>query len=145
MKTILAGILLAFVAFLPSAVIAQSSHTEGTVSQVVSIRVGAGHMDHYMAYLADTWKKDQEALKAAGVIVDYAVYSTMARNPDDPNLYLVTVLANMAALDGYDARADAVLAKATGVSTEAAQKAMAERNAIRTLVGMEVIRELKLK
>jgi hypothetical protein len=101
-------------------------------------------MDHYMAYLTGTWKKEQEALKAAGVIVDYAVYSTMARNPDDPNLYLVVTLANMAALDGFDARSDEVLVKATGVSIEAAQKAMAERNAMRRIVGQEVIRELKL-
>lgn len=145
MKKILAGIMLAIVAFLPFAAMAQSSHTEGPVSQVVSIRVHAGHMDQYMAYLADTWKKNQEALKAAGVIVGYAVYATTPRSADDPNLYLVTNYANMAALDGLDARSDAVMAKATGESTEAAQKAMAERNAIRTLVGMEMIRELQLK
>jgi hypothetical protein len=145
MKNTLTGIMLAILAFLPFSAIAQSSHTEGPVSQVVSIRVTAGHMDQYMAYLADTWKKDQEALKAAGVILGYAVYSTTPRSPDDPNLYLVTQLANMAALDGLDARSDAVRAKATGVTTEAAEKAMAERNAIRTLVGQEVIRELQLK
>jgi hypothetical protein len=145
MKTILAGLMLAICAWLPSAVIADSNHSEGPVSQVVSIRVHAGHMDQYMAYLATTWKNEREALKKAGVIQGYAVYQTTPRTADDPNLYLVTQLANMAALDGLDDRSDAVLTKATGMSNEAAEKAMADRNAIRTIVGQEVIRELVLK
>lgn len=73
------------------------------------------------------------------------MYQTTPSAPGEPNLYLVTTLANMAALDGLDARSDAVLEKATGVTTEAAEKAMAERNAYRSIVGTELIRERKLK
>lgn len=145
MKTKIAGLVLAACAFLPFAAVAGEYSTEGAVMQVVSIRVDAGHADQYMEYLSKTWKKEQEALKAAGVIVDYAVYTTTARDVDDPNVYLVTTLANMAALDGLDDRSDAVLTKVTGVATAEAQKAMAERNAYRKIVGQEVIREAKLK
>lgn len=145
MKTIFAGLVLVMSAVLSSAAIAETSYTEGPVSQVTSIRVHPGHADHYAAYLAGTWKKEQEALKEAGVILGYAVYETRARDADDPNLYLVTSYPNMAALDGLGDRSDAVLTKATGMSNEASSKAMIERNAMRTIIGTEIIREMQLK
>lgn len=123
----------------------ESPYTEGPVTQVVSIKVAAGHGDEYAAYLASTWVKQQEALKAAGIILGYAVYSATPRGPQDANIYLTTTYANMAALDGLDARSDAAIAKALGTTPAQSQQAMAQRNAYRELLGIELVREMKFK
>lgn len=130
-----------------SQVLAQGgrNYTEGEVTQVAAIKVTPGHFDKYMAYLASTWTKEQAALKEAGVITDYRIYSTTPRRPDDPDLYLVTTYANMAAFDGLDERSDAVTAKALGSTREQDMKGMADRNSYREIVGTELIRELKIK
>ena len=130
-----------------SQVLAQGgrNYTEGEVTQVAAIKVTPGHLDKYMAYLASTWTKEQAALKEAGVITDYRIYSTTPRRPDDPDLYLVTTYANMAAFDGLDERSDAVTAKALGSTREQDMKGMADRNSYREIVGTELIRELKFK
>ena len=139
---ILLAVLLAIVAF-PAAAQSGLGYSEGNVTQIAAIKVNAGHMDQYLEYLRSDWKKEQEALKEAGIIVGYAVYSTTARNPKDPDLYLATTYANMAALDNLDARSDPVTAKAMGTDRKAGQKGMADRNAYREVLGVELIRELK--
>ncbi|HVF36251.1 MAG TPA: hypothetical protein VND91_13090 [Candidatus Saccharimonadia bacterium] len=130
-----------------SQALAQGSrdYTEGEVTQVASIKVTPGHLDQYTAYLASTWTKEQAALKEAGVITDYRIYLATPRRPDDPDIYLVTTYANMAALDGLDDRSDAVTAKALGSTREKDMKGMADRNSYREIVGIELIRELKFK
>ncbi|HET9484526.1 MAG TPA: hypothetical protein VFO79_11265, partial [Xanthomonadales bacterium] len=55
------------------------NYTEGNVTQVVAIRVTPGHFDQYIDYLASTWSKEQAALKDAGLILDYLMYSTTPR------------------------------------------------------------------
>ena len=57
------------------------NYTEGAVSQVTAIQVTSGHLDDYMAYVRTEWKPEQEALKKAGIITDYSVYSTTPRTP----------------------------------------------------------------
>jgi hypothetical protein len=131
---------------MPLAVLAQGRpYTEGPVTQVVAIKIKAGNFDKYMAYLASTWKKEQEALKAAGIITEYGIYSATARGPHDADVYLTSTYENMAALDGLDDRSDPVLAKALGTSREQDMKGMAERNDYREVLGVETIRELKFK
>ena len=68
---------------------------------VSSIRTEPGKFEDYLAWLAGPYKQLMEAQKAAGLIVDYAVYATTPRSPNDPDLYLVTVYKNMAALDDF--------------------------------------------
>ena len=41
-----------------------------------------------MKYLATTYKQLMEEQKKAGIILDYAVYSTRPHGPSDPNIYL---------------------------------------------------------
>ena len=131
---------------LPLVALAQGRpYTEGPIAQVVGIKVTAGHLDEYMSYLASTWTKEQAALKAAKVIVDYKVYSTTPRGPHDPDVYLVTWYENYAALDGLDDRSDPVTAKALGTSRVQDMKGMADRNSYREVLGIELIRELTFK
>lgn len=138
----LAG-LFAFVA-LTGAQAADRPWTEGPVSEISSIRTEPGKFDDYMAWLAGPYKQMMEAMKAAGLIVDYAVYATSPRSPSDPDLYLVTVYKNMAALDDLAAKSDPIAEKLQGSLAEQ-NKAYIDRGKMRTVLGSQLIREAVLK
>jgi hypothetical protein len=138
-----AGLFLSFFA-IGAATAADRPYTEGSVSDVTSVRTQPGMFDEYLAWLAGPYKREMEAQKAAGVILDYAVYQTTPRGPNDPDLYLVTVYKNMAALDGLNAKTDPIYEKLEGSPAEQ-NKAFAARSKLRTILGDEYIRALKLK
>jgi len=123
---------------------ADRPYTEGNVSNVTAIRTQDGMFDDYMAWISGPWKQFMEAQKAAGLIVSYEVYSAMPRGPHDPDLYLVTVYKNMAALDDLNNKTDAIAEKAFGPTSKANADAVA-RGKLRTVLGDELVRELKLK
>ena len=139
----LAGLLLSLFA-VGGAVAADRPYTEGVVSEISSIRTEPGKFDDYMAWLAGPYKQMMEAQKAAGLILDYAVYATAPRSPSDPDLYLVTVYKNMAALDDLAAKSDPIAEKLQGSLAEQ-NKAYIERGKMRTVLGSELIREAVLK
>ena len=123
---------------------ADRPYTEGAVLNVSSIRTEPGMFDSYMSYLATTYKQTMDAQKAAGVILDYSVYTVVPRGPDDPDIYLVTVYKNMAALDGLTEKLDPIQQKAFGDLSQRSA-ATIERGKMRTALGTEMIREIKLK
>lgn len=139
----LAG-LFAFAMLSGTAGAADRPYTEGTVTNVSSIRTMPGMFDDYMAWLAGPYKQAMEAQKAAGVIVGYAVYAAVPHGPNDPDLYLVTTYKNMAALDDMSTKLDPIYEKLQGSLAEQ-NKAYADRGKMRTVLGDELIRELKLK
>ena len=139
----LAGLLLSILAA-GVAGAADRPYSEGTVSNVAAIRTEPGKFDEYVAWLAGPWKQMMEAQKAAGLIVDYSVYSTAPRSPQDADIYLVTVYKNIAALDDLDAKSDPIMEKLQGSLAEQ-NKAYVERGKIRTVLGSELIREAVLK
>src|SRR5450432_2045551 len=73
--------------------------TDGPVQNVTFIRTVDGHFDDYMHWLATTYKKQQEAAKAAGLITRYEVLVGQPRSPQDPDIILITEYKNWAALD----------------------------------------------
>jgi|OpeIllAssembly_1097287.scaffolds.fasta_scaffold22929_3 hypothetical protein len=123
---------------------ADRPYTEGAVLNVSSIRTEPGMFDSYMSYLATTYKQTMDAQKAAGIILDYSVYTVVPRGPDDPDIYLVTVYKNMAALDGLTEKLDPIQQKAFGDLSQRSA-ATIERGKMRTALGTEMIREIKLK
>ncbi|MGO9512116.1 MAG: hypothetical protein ACLP2F_00545 [Steroidobacteraceae bacterium] len=120
------------------------SYTEGTVTEVTSIRTKPGMFDAYMKWLDTTGKQIREDEKKAGLIVDYAVYAAMPRSPHDPDLYLVITYKNMAALDGLDDRAEPIIRKIWS-TRDAAAKADIDRESMREILGSQLIRRLDLK
>lgn len=126
------------------AVASDRPYTEGPVSMVTSIRTEPGMFETYMKYLSTTYKQLMEENKKAGIVLDYHIYQTQPRSPDDPNLYLVTTYKNMAALDGLADKTDAIQQKIIG-SQEVRDQQAVERGKIRTQIGTEMIRELVLK
>ena len=49
-----------------------------------------------------------------GLTVSYSVYSASPKSPNEPDLYLLVEYKNMAALDGLDAKMNAISAKVFG-------------------------------
>jgi hypothetical protein len=146
MKTRALGALAGLCAFvaLTGAQAADRPYSEGPVSVVSSIRTEPGQFENYMKYLSVTYKQLMEDAKKAGHVLNYAVYTTMPRGPDDPNMYLVVTYKNMAAFDGLSDRMDVIQQKVFG--DQAAQDAAAvARGKMRTQLGSEVIREMILK
>ena len=117
---------------------------DGPVVNSAYIRTVDGHFDEYMHWLATTYKKQQEAAKAAGLITNYRVLVVEARSPQDPDIILVTEFKNWAALDHLGGKLDQVSAKVEG-SVEAAAKSEADRAKIRTVLGSRTSQEAILK
>jgi hypothetical protein len=120
------------------------AYTEGTISEVTSIRTKPGMFDAYMKWLDTTGKQLREDEKKAGLIIDYAIYSAMPRSPHDPDIYLVITYKNMAALDGLSDRVEPLQRK-IWASRDAAAKAAADRESMREVLGTQLIRRLELK
>jgi hypothetical protein len=119
-------------------------YTEGPVTQISAIKILPGMFDAYMKYLATTYKGLMEEYKKAGLIVDYGVYATNARNPSEPDLYLTITYKNWAAQDGLQDRLEPISNKVWG-SRSGADKASVDRGKMRESLGVEYIQELKLK
>ncbi len=146
MNRFYASLLSLFLAIAAAPVIAQEKpYTDGPVVIVSAIKVMDGQFENYMAFLHGPWRKIQEASKEAGHILDYRVYSTQARSPDEADLYLVTTYANMAAFDGIDEKMDPIIAKVTKMNYKQADEASGKRSVMRTVLGSEMLRELVLK
>lgn len=117
---------------------------DGPVINVSSIRTVDGHFDEYMHWLATTFKKQQEAAKKAGLILAYRVIVVEPREPNDPDILLVTEFKNWAALDHLGSKFDQVSAQVEG-SVEAAAKSEADRAKMRTVLGSRTEQEAILK
>ncbi len=139
----LAGLFLSFLA-VGTASAVDRPYTEGAVLEVSSIRTQDGMFDAYMAWLDGPYKQFMDAEIAAGVIVGYNIYAAAPRGPEDPDLYLVTIYKNMAALDDLNAKTDAMAEKVFGNQQKASADTVS-RGKLRTVLGSELIRELKLK
>jgi hypothetical protein len=120
----------------------------GPVTEVDYIHVEYGHFAEYVDWLNSTWKPTMEALKKAGLIIDYKVFQASPKSPDQPNYFLWITFKNMAAYAGdigdkgveFEAVANKVIC-----STECQNKARVRRNEYRKVLGTELIREIILK
>src|SRR3977135_4360550 len=72
-------------------------YTDGPVTEVDYIQVEYGHFAEYIHWLNSTWKPTMEAMKKAGLIIDYKVFQASPKSPDQPNIYLWITYKNAAA------------------------------------------------
>jgi hypothetical protein len=119
-------------------------YDNGPVWQIAYIQTKAGHFDDYMKFVSTTWKAEQEALKAKGMVLDYKVLSPQDPRDNEADLILMIEYKNMAAFDTPLDDMDAITKKLSG-SITAANKAYADRDTIRTEKGQILTRELTLK
>ena len=134
---LLAGPLMSFAAD-------EYSYTEGSVMDVTSVRTKPGMFDAYMEFLRTTFKPMMEEQKKAGIVLNYTVYAGSPKTPNEPDVYLVVEYKNMAALDNLNAKTDPIMKK-HWANLAASNKAAAERESMRQILGDELVRELKLK
>ena len=85
-----------------------------------------------------------EAMKKAGLIIDYKVFQATPKSPDQPNIYLWLTFKNAAAALDKGVELEYVARKVIG-STEFQNKKRVERTGYRKVMGIECIRELILK
>lgn len=116
----------------------------GPVWDYSMVQTKDGHFDDYMAWLSTSWKAQEEALKKAGVIIDYKVMLVNSPRAGEPDIILAQEYRNMAAFDRSPAEEYALQAKIFG-SLPKANAEQAARGAIRTILGDMLVREAVLK
>jgi hypothetical protein len=119
-------------------------YKEGTVTQVSSIKIKEGHFLDYWTFLSTSWRQEMDAAKKQGIVVSYTIMQANPKTPQEPDLYLVVEYPNLAALDGIDEKMGAIDKKIWGSLKQAGQSDAA-RDSIRTVLGSELVRELKFK
>jgi hypothetical protein len=111
--------------------------------QVSFIQVKPGMDVAYLNYLTTDWKKEQEALKAAGITLSYKVLTTEGHSSNDWNLMLLTEYKDMATLEASEKKADALGQKLIGTD-EKQMQGYKDRLAIREVLGTRLAREVIL-
>src|SRR5271155_1912278 len=122
----------------------ERAYTEGPVTEMDYIQVEYGHFEEYVDWLNSTWKPTMEAMKKAGLIIDYKVVKATPKSPDQPNVYLMITYKNAAAALDKGVELEEVAKKVIG-STEVQNKARVGRNDYRKVLGVEYVREIILK
>jgi hypothetical protein len=119
-------------------------YTDGPVTELDYIQVEYGHFEEYIDWLNSTWKPTMEAMKKAGLIIDYKVVRATPKTPDQPNVFLMITFKDGAAALDKGAELEEVAKKVIG-STDVQNKARVGRNQYRKVMGIEYVRELILK
>jgi hypothetical protein len=137
---VLSVVLAGFTAY---AQVARPYH-DGSVWSIGFIRVKAGMESAYYNYLVTDWKKEQEAMKAEGIILSYKVISVEAHTPAEWNLMLMTEYKSLAAMESSADKADALGQKLFG-SDQKMMQGYRDRLEIREVLGDRLGREIILE
>jgi hypothetical protein len=125
-----------------------NGYSYGAVTEVDYIHVEYGHFAEYMAWVTSTWLPTMQAAKKAGIIIDYKVFQSSPKSPDDPNVYLEITFKDMAAYAGDIGDAAAAFEAVTEkviCSSACQDQARVHRNEIRKVLGIEITREIVFK
>ena len=117
---------------------------DGSVWSLAFIKVKPGMNTAYLDYLAADWKKEQEAMKAAGITLSYKVIGVEAHTPAEWNLMLMTEYKNLAAMEASADKADALGQKLFG-SDQKMMQGYRDRLEIREVLGDRLGREIILE
>ena len=133
------------VALSASAARAQEHYTEGTVARAILFRAAPGKLNDALAEMNQNLKPIYEQMKAQKLIEDYRIALNLTKaNADDWDVSVRITYKNMAALDGFAAKADEITLKFYG-SKEARQGAVDKRVQNLTVVGNRLVRDITLK
>jgi hypothetical protein len=118
-------------------------YTDGPVTELDYIEVEYGHFEEYVDWLSETWRPTMEAMKAAGLVLDYKILRATPRAPDQPNVVLAITFKDRAAAFDKGVEQEEVAKQVIG-STEVQNKSRVGRNQYRRVLGVEYVRELIL-
>ena len=143
---VLFGLLMAMVLTLSVSVSAQVSRPfhNGSVWEVAFIRMKPGMETAYLNYIATDWKRNQEAMKKAGLILSYKVLTTEGHGPEDFNIMLMTEFKDLATMEANDDKADNLAQQVVGTDAKQMQ-GYKERLEIREVLSDRLSREVILE
>jgi len=121
------------------------AYREGPVIVVTYIRTKPGMFERYMEYLNTAYKTNLEAEKAAGLVTDYAIYTSDARTPTDHDVMLTVTYKNWAALDNLRDRTEPVANRALQSTERQRDQQYIDRGAMREVLGTRTYQQLYLK
>ena len=121
------------------------SFHDGPVWTLTFIHTKPGLSLKYMEYLATEWKKEQDALKKAGLILDYKVIGTESHTPEDWDLMLMTEYKDLATLEANEDKMEAVAMQALEINDQKMIEGYKERASWREIVGDRLAREIILE
>ena len=134
-----------FATLFAPALFAQENYSEGPVWRVSLVRVKPTHLDEYLTSLRQVSKPFIDEEKRQGLIVDYKIFLKETKNnPQDWDLCLAVEYKNHAALDGLDAKMEAIRDKILGGKQQAHQLGE-KREEIREIISDELLQEIVLK
>jgi hypothetical protein len=141
---------LAFAAMLlPTLSLAQSVPVrpfhDGPVWDIAFIKAKPGVGLKYMEYLATDWKTEHEALKKAGLILNYMVIETEAHSPTDFDLMLMTEYKDLATMEANQDKEEAVVNQALNSNDQKMIAGYQERASWREIIGNRLAREIILE
>jgi hypothetical protein len=116
----------------------------GSVWAMSFIHMKPGMDNAYLNYVTSDWKKEQEALKAQGIILSYKVLETEGHTPGDWNLILMVQYKDLASLEANEVKEDTVLQQVAGDDQKQMQ-GYKERAEIREVMGVRIAREIVLE
>jgi hypothetical protein len=144
MKSLIIGATMMAATLATPAMAEETPYTLGTVWEASRIDVLPGQGPNYIEYLAATWKKNMETLKAEGYVVSYRVLATNHRRGDEPDLILLIEFRDYQTVAQIEARR-ARMNELTGQTNRSAAAASAERGKMREELGTTQYQELILK
>lgn len=144
MKSLFVGVAMIAATLATPAMAQESSYKPGTVWEASRIKVMPGQFENYMDWLAKNWKKNQEAMKAEGMVIDYHVLATNNRRADEPHLILIIEYKDYmttAQLEAMRKKVNVLMAQ----DDRSGAAAGAARGAMREQMGTTQYQELELK
>ena len=157
-KTSIATLLALAALLLPSLVLAQATSSststatpparpfhDGPVWTLTFVHTKPGLGLKYMEYLATEWRKEQDALKKAGLILDYKVIGAESHSPNDWDLMLMTEFKDLATLEANEDKMETVAMQALDLNDQKMLQGYQERSTWREILGDRLAREIILE
>jgi hypothetical protein len=128
----------------PAAPPTAKPYRDGAVWEITFVRAKAGMGDRYMRYLAGDWKREQEALKKAGYVLDYKVIQTEPHGPQDFDVMLMTQYKDLASMEANADKAEALALQLFG-GEQKVESGYQDRASYRDVLGSRLAREVILE
>lgn len=153
-KILITAFLACVALLIPSVALAQAASSptpparpfhDGPVWTLTFVHTKPGLSLKYMEFLASEWKKEQDALKKAGLILDYKVIGTEAHNPNDWDVMLMTEFKDLATLEANEDKIQAVAMQALDLNDQKLMQGYQERASWREIIGDRLAREIILE
>ena len=119
-------------------------YRDGSVWVIGVISMKPGMDGAYKNYLANDWKKSQEALKKDGQIISYMAIQTEAHSATDWNMLLLTEYKDLATYEANLSKADNLAQTVIGDDAKQMQ-GYRDRLLIREVLGNRLARQIVLE